>query len=118
MSSYISRWCERHGEWEQDIDNPWQECPACVREGTAPSQIAAKEKAERRAEIVSLRAENERLRATSLTLEQLEEIEWTFTRVHEKDADVTQGLCPVCEHAKHTTDCWLAAKIRAARGGS
>ena len=43
--------------------------------------------------------------------EKLREIEWTFTRVHEPGADVTTGLCPVCEHERHTTDCWLSALI-------
>ena len=40
-----------------------------------------------------------------VTLEQLREIEWSFTRVHEEGADVTSGMCPVCEHESHTSDC-------------
>jgi len=47
-----------------------------------------------------------------VTLEQLREIEWSFTRVHEEGADVTSGMCPVCEHESHTSDCWLAAKLK------
>ena len=43
----------------------------------------------------------------AVSVDGLREIEWAFTRVHEPHADVTEGLCPVCEHESHTSDCWL-----------
>ena len=58
MSHYYTRWCDTHGEWDQDIDRPGDECPDCTAAGTAPSQLQAKE-------LESLR---ERLTSTQLEL--------------------------------------------------
>jgi hypothetical protein len=33
MSEYITRWCELHGDWDEDIDNPAEACPACLATG-------------------------------------------------------------------------------------
>lgn len=43
MSHYYTRWCEKHGEWDQDIDRPGEECAECVEEGIAPSQLRERE---------------------------------------------------------------------------
>lgn len=32
MSAYITRWCQEHGEWDMDVDNP-RECYKCEDEG-------------------------------------------------------------------------------------
>jgi hypothetical protein len=50
MSSYITRWCAIHGEWDDDVDLP-SECPECLEAGTAPIQLEAREKASLRAEL-------------------------------------------------------------------
>lgn len=54
MSAYITRWCPIHGEWDDDVDKP-SECPTCLDEGIAHSQLQAER-------IAELEAENERLR--------------------------------------------------------
>jgi len=42
MSHYYPRWCETHGEWDQDVDRPYEECPDCTKLGIAPSQLETK----------------------------------------------------------------------------
>jgi hypothetical protein len=42
MSSYYTRYCAEHGDWDQDIDRPAEECPECTKAGTAPSQLITK----------------------------------------------------------------------------
>ena len=53
MSVYIERWCQKHGEWSEDVDNP-SECPACLAEGTAPSQVTAADLSRLRARVAEL----------------------------------------------------------------
>lgn len=62
MSSYISRWCDKHGDWEQDVDHPGEECPDCVEVGESPSQIAYRLSKERDSRIAALEAECNQLR--------------------------------------------------------
>ena len=33
MSSYITRWCAKHGDWDEDVDNPEEACPECIAQG-------------------------------------------------------------------------------------
>ena len=33
MSRYIQRWCEHHGDWDEDVDNPAEGCPICIEKG-------------------------------------------------------------------------------------
>jgi len=33
MSHYITRWCPIHDEWSDDVNNPEEFCPDCVKEG-------------------------------------------------------------------------------------
>ena len=35
MSSYITRYCLHHGEWDMDVDNPG-DCEQCIQEGIDP----------------------------------------------------------------------------------
>ena len=42
MSAYVSRRCQKHGEWDDDVDCP-SECPECLRAGITCEQIQAKE---------------------------------------------------------------------------
>jgi len=37
MSSYITRWCRHHGEWDMDVDNV-DECPKCIKLGMTEVQ--------------------------------------------------------------------------------
>ena len=32
MSHYIGRYCEKHGEWDVDVDNVRERCPECEAE--------------------------------------------------------------------------------------
>jgi len=57
MSAYITRWCQEHDEWDEDMDNPSEGCPACIAEGKF------KTRAQLEHELAEARAENERLRA-------------------------------------------------------
>lgn len=41
MSSYITRFCHVHGEWEMDVDGS-SDCPECEQAGTTPVQEARK----------------------------------------------------------------------------
>ncbi len=63
MSSYITRYCEKHGDWEQDVDDPYAECSQCEAEGIAPSQRREQEWAERDGEITALREQLAEARA-------------------------------------------------------
>ena len=38
MSHYITKWCAEHGEWDEDVDNAFNECPDCEREGKLDRQ--------------------------------------------------------------------------------
>lgn len=69
MSSYITRWCGKHGEWEQDVDDQYAECPQCVEEGITPTQLAYKATLAREAEIKKLMDEIERLRRENSDLD-------------------------------------------------
>lgn len=33
MSHYITRWCQEHGEWDDDVNSPEEGCPTCIAEG-------------------------------------------------------------------------------------
>ena len=33
MSHYYTRWCETHGDWDDDVDQPEEGCPTCIKEG-------------------------------------------------------------------------------------
>jgi len=37
MSAYYTQWCQTHGEWSMDIDNP-SECPKCIELGLTEVQ--------------------------------------------------------------------------------
>ena len=41
MSHYYTRWCYKHGDWDQDVDRPYEACPTCTEQGIAPSQVKA-----------------------------------------------------------------------------
>jgi hypothetical protein len=56
VSSYYTRWCAIHGEWDDDVDCP-SECPECLEAGTAPSQLEKKEKDALRAELAALQTQ-------------------------------------------------------------
>src|SRR3990167_11216855 len=34
MSHYYTRWCEKHGDWDDDVDNPSEGCPQCIGDGS------------------------------------------------------------------------------------
>lgn len=62
MSAYITRWCSKHGEGDQDVDDPYEECPDCVSENIAPSQIAQQEVNALRNRIAELERERDEAR--------------------------------------------------------
>jgi len=33
MGASITRWCQEHGEWDDDVDNLEEGCPDCIEEG-------------------------------------------------------------------------------------
>ena len=50
MSHYYTRWCETHGDWDDDVDQPEEGCPICIKEGLF------KTRAQLEAELVAARA--------------------------------------------------------------
>ena len=59
MSSYLNRYCEAHGEWEEDVDCP-SDCPECERLGLTPMQKLQTTVSEQAVEIAALKEERDR----------------------------------------------------------
>ena len=34
MSHYITRWCSKHGDWDDDVDHTAEACPLCIADGS------------------------------------------------------------------------------------
>ena len=33
MSTYVTRWCATHGDWDDDVDHPEEGFPTCIQHG-------------------------------------------------------------------------------------
>lgn len=86
MSSYCTRYCSEHGEWDDDIDHP-SDCPDCEREGKTYT--------------ARLEAQRDALKARVSKLEiEIRELRQQLDLLHQQLAEAT--ACDVCDGSGRT----------------